>query len=664
MRPYLLCLLLATLGVAQVANFTVSVDDAASHPIPETLFGLMFEVRMPKAGVAVFVDNDLAIALVYRILSGDGGLYAELLRNRAFQQVTPGSSSSLVAWSAVNGAQISVVDSTAPLSSALPNSLQVQVSTGTSGPVGVANSGYFGIRVDQSWTYNASVNFKFAEGSTFSGSLTASLVGSDGTVFASASQDVSGADATSWTEFFVTLTPTSSAADTDNSFRLTVDGGAASGETIFFSLFSLFPPTFNNRPNGIRVDLSLADMQPAFFRFPGGNNLGERISGRWIWNNTMGPLTERPGRLGDWGYVNTDGLGLKEYLDFIEDMNMQSIMAVWAGYSFGGTVAEADLAPYIQEAIDQINFVVGDPSESEAAALRASLGHPEPYSLNWVEIGNEDFFAADTYQDYRWPEFVDALSSAFPDIQFIATTNAWSPTLSPTPQNYDVHVYQTPTWFYQNAFYYDGFQRNGTLYFEGEYAAISSNPNDLFGTPANGRFTFPVMSGSAGEAAFMTGLERNSDIVFAAAYAPLLQSVDSSQWTPNMISFNAGSVVLSTSYYVQQLFSLSKGTEYLPSTLPQNGGTVHWSVTRDAATSTVFIKLVNAGASTADVEFSLPFDVSPDATLTVLSGGQDDSNTLNAPDTVTPQTSAFDASSDFVLNAPSFSLSVLTLTQV
>ncbi|KAL5514182.1 hypothetical protein ACEPAG_2270 [Sanghuangporus baumii] len=641
MRSYLLCLLLATLGVAQVANFTVSVDGTASHSIPETLFGLMFE-------------------------SGDGGLYAELLQNRAFQQVTPGSSSSLVAWSAVNGAQILVVDSTAPLSSALPNSLQVQVSTGSSGPVGVANSGYFGIRVDQSWTYNASVNFKFAEGSTFSGSLTASLVGSDGTVFASASQDVSGADATNWTEFFVTLTPTSSASDTNNSFRLTVDGETASGETIFFSLFSLVPPTFNNRPNGMRVDLaqSLADIRPAFFRFPGGNNLGQSISGRWIWNNTVGPLTERPGRLGDWGYINTDGLGLKEYLDFIEDLNMQPIMAVWAGYSFGGTVAEADLAPYIKAAIDQINFVVGDPSESEAAALRASLGHPEPYSLNWVEIGNEDFFAADTYQDYRWPEFVSALSSAFPDIQFIATTDAWSPTLSPTPQDYDVHVYQTPTWFYQNAFYYDGFQRNGTLYFEGEYAAISSNPNDIFGTPADGRFTFPVMSGSAGEAAFMTGLERNSDIVFAASYAPLLQSVDSSQWTPDLISFNPGSVILSTSYYAQQLFSLSKGTEYLPSTLPQNGGTVHWSVTRDAATSAVFIKLANAGASAADVEFSLPFDVSPDATLTVLSGGQNDGNTPDAPDTITPQTSAFDASSDFVLNAPPFSLSVLNLTQV
>ena len=149
---------------------------------------------------------------------------------------------------------------------------------------------HIGIKVDQSWTYTASVNFKFAEGSTFSGSLTASLVGSDGTVFASASQDISAS--TSWTEFSVKLTPTASAPDTDNSFRLTVDGAAASGETIFFSLFSLFPPTLNDRPNGIRVDLAqvsllslevcylswwdlqtLADLKPAFFRFPGGNNL-------------------------------------------------------------------------------------------------------------------------------------------------------------------------------------------------------------------------------------------------------------------------------------------------------------------------------------------------------------------------------------------------------
>jgi len=187
---------------------------------------------------------------------------------------------------------------------------------------------------------------------------------------------------------------------------------------------------------------------------------------------------------------------------------MEPIMAVWAGFALGGTsVAENQLQPYIQQAIDQINFVIGSTSTAPGA-LRASLGHPTPFKLNFVEIGNEDFFASNTYT-YRWTHFVNSLKAAFPQIRFIATSNTFNPVLSPNPTDYDVHVYQTPTWFAQNSFFYDGFQRNGTKYFEGEYAAISTNPNDIFGTPANGRLVFPTMQSAAGEAAFITGLERN-----------------------------------------------------------------------------------------------------------------------------------------------------------
>ncbi|KAH8110298.1 glycoside hydrolase [Phellopilus nigrolimitatus] len=604
--------------VVQAANFSIVVNGSASHSIPDTLYGLMFE-------------------------SGDGGLYAELLQNRAFQQVVPGTSGSLTAWSAVKGAQISVVNSTSPLSSALPNSLQVQIPSGSSGAVGVANSGYFGINVNQSWTYNASFFYKFAEGSAFNGSLTASLVALDGTVLASSSSNVSGV--ANWTEFFVQLSPNASGANTNNSFLVTLDGGAAAGETVFFSLFSLFPPTYKNRKNGMRVDLAqaLADMKPAFFRFPGGNNLGQSIGGRWIWNNTVGPLTNRPGRLGDWSYINTDGLGLKEYLDFLEDEGMQSIMAVWAGYSFNGTVAEEDIAPYIQEAIDQINFVVGDPAKSEAAALRASLGHPEAYPLQWVEIGNEDFVAADTYSAYRWSDFVGNLSAAFPDLHFLATTYAFDPVLSPSPELYDVHVYQTPTWFSENTFIYDGY--------EGEYAATSN---------ADGHLSFPIMSGSAGEAAFMTGFERNSDIVFAAAYAPLLSSIDNFQW-PNVFFVSAANVYLSSSYYVQKLFSLSKGTEYLPSTLPSTNGTTFWSVTRDTEEGNVFIKIANTASDPAQLSFKLPFSVAPMGNAQVLTGSANATNSPATPEAVVPNNSQFDASEEFEWTAPGFSVSVLTL---
>ncbi|TFY83798.1 hypothetical protein EWM64_g208 [Hericium alpestre] len=438
----------------------------------------------------------------------------------------------------------------------------------------------------------------------------------------------------SWAQVNVTLKPSRSAPNTANNFTVTFDAAELAGATVNFALFSLFPPTFKGQANGMRTDIAeaLQEIGPAFFRFPGGNNLeGQTVATRWQWNTTVGPLTIRPGRIGDWGYANTDGLGLLEYLLWIEAMGMQSIMAVWSGYALEGTnLAENELAPYIEQAKQQIEFVVGDTS-TEAGALRASLGRPEPFELNFVEIGNEDFFAAQTYP-YRWRDFVGNLSASFPDIRFIATTDAWTPLLDPVPQSYDVHVYQTPSWFAENSFYYDAFERNGTTYFEGEYAAISTNANDIFGTPADGRLTFPTMAGSAGEAAFMTGLERNSDIVFAASYAPLLA-----------------------------LFSLNRGDEYLPSTLPSADGTLFWSVARRTSPREVIIKISNTAATPAPIAFQLPFAVQSSGTAQVLSGAQNASNTPETPDLVVPKTSTIGTGKSFNFTAGGFSVNVLTV---
>jgi len=408
---------------------------------------------------------------------------------------------------------------------------------------------------------------------------------------------------------------------------------------------------------------AIADVKPGFWRFPGGNNLeGASTADRWIWNNTVGPLQSRPGRQGDWGYANTDGLGLKEYLDFIEDVGMEPIMAVWAGYSFGGAVTSTSIQPFIQEAIDQINFVIGDPTQSAAAALRSSLGHPEPYALTYVEIGNEDFAdSSGSYASYRWKDFVTTLSTTFPHLNFLATTFVNDPVLSPKTNFWDVHDYNTPSWFFQNAFRFDSFARDGTKYFEGEYAAINTNASNLFGSGPT-RLSFPQMQGSAGEAAYMTDLERNADIVFAASYAPMLQSANNFQWTPNLISFDAGNVYLSTSYYVQKLFSLAKGALYLPSTLPSSTGSVHWSVTRSSSSGgQIFIKIVNAGSAAATINVSLPFAVSSSGSAQILSGAMAASNTPTAPQTVVPKTQSFTASKSFSFNAAAFSVNVLTL---
>ncbi|THH19616.1 hypothetical protein EW146_g1588 [Bondarzewia mesenterica] len=581
------------LATATNAQTTVVVQGTASHSIPSTLWGLMYEA------------------------SG-----YQFLQNRAFQQVTPGTTDALNAWSAVNGAGIAVIADPTPLSAALPNALEVSIPADNSGAVGFSNAGYWGIAVNSSFTYKASLHYRFTSTSTSPVNLTVALVSASGTVFASKSASVT--PTTTWTPLVFSLKPSTSASSTANTFQVTLEGAA--GKT------------------------ALAELNPSFFRYVGGNNLeGQSIAQRWQWNATVGPLTDRPGRLGDWTYINTDGLGLLEYLQWTEDANMASIMAIWAGYSLNGaSVGASGLAPYIEQARQQIEFVVGGTS-TPGGALRASVGHPEPFELNWVEVGNEDFFAATTYQ-YRWSQFVGNLSALYPNIRFIATTDAWSPVLNPIPKSYDVHVYQTPGWFASDSFYYDSFERNGTTYFEGEYAAISTNSNDIFG--------------STGEAAFMTGLERNSDIVFAASYAPLLGHVNGSQWTPNLVSFDAGAVYKSTSYYVQQLFSLNRGDEYLPSTLPTPDGTLFWSVVRQNSPNSVIIKVANTVGTAASLTFQLPFRVASTGTAQVLTGGETDSNTPAIPNLVTPKTSGIKTGQNFNYTAAGFSVNVLTIQLV
>ncbi|KAK0440615.1 glycoside hydrolase family 51 protein [Armillaria borealis] len=597
-----------------LSQTTVSVSSTASHPIPTTL----------------------------------------LLQNRAFQQVTAGTSAALKAWYSVNGALLTVVAETEPVSSALPNALNMTVASGATGPVGFGNTGYFGMKFTAGSTYNASFYYRFPESSDFIGELNVSLQTSEGDILASASVLVSG-NQTSWKQVFVSLTSDITPDAIDNIFVVTTDGASASGLTINFAMFSLFPPTFNNRQNGMRIDIAetLQAMKPSFFRFPGGNNLGQNTVSRWVWNATLGHLVDRPGRLGDWGYINTDGLGLLEYLLWCEDLEMEPIMAVWAGYGLGGqSIAEDDLEPYIQSAIDQARLLL------LFSTLWAELGHPEPFKLTYVEIGNE----IDRY-GYRWNLYVTALQSEFPNLHFIATTFPFNPILDPTPTEYDVHVYQSSTWMSENSFYYDDFQRNGTKYFEGEYATTKNDQGVYSSITRVNSFSFglrihlSIFYAATADAVFMTGFERNADIVFAASYAPLLQ-VNASHLRiiphPNLVVFDAGAVYPSVSYYVQQLFGVYRGDEYIPSTLPARDGTVFWSVVRKTS-------VINRNDNATDVTFQLPFNVSNAAAVTVLTGAKTSANTPSDPDLVLPQTSSISTGSTFDYSAPAFSVNVLVL---
>ncbi|KAG8767929.1 hypothetical protein FRC12_005948 [Ceratobasidium sp. 428] len=264
--------------------------------------------------------------------SGEGGLYAELLQNRAFQIVTPHTPGALAGWETYKNAALDVTNSTTGVSKALPNSLQVTIPAGLTGPIGFQNTGYWGMKVQSDWTYTGSF---YVKSSDFSGAITVSLVSaSSGRVYAS--RVLTGVTS-SWKKLSFSFKPTATAPDTNNILRFSVDSASATGKTLYFGMFSLFPPTYKNRPNGMRIDLAetLMATKPGIFRFPGGNNLeGGSASTRWKWNETIGPIENRPGRFGNWGYVNTDGLGLMEYFDWIEDMGAEPIFGIWCTFCF------------------------------------------------------------------------------------------------------------------------------------------------------------------------------------------------------------------------------------------------------------------------------------------------------------------------------------------
>ncbi|CAE6458592.1 unnamed protein product [Rhizoctonia solani] len=612
----LLALTLVTGALAQ-SSLRIQVTKNQTHAIPSTLYGWMWED----------INH-----------SGDGGLYAELLQNRAFQVVTPHTSGALYSWSAYKGTTLDVTNSVPGVSSALPNSLQATVPAGSTGQVGFDNSGYWGIKVQSGWKYTGSF---YARSDGYTGSVTVSLVSSSGTVYAT--KTLSGV-ATSWKKFTFDFTPTKSASDVKNVFRVTVDGARASGKSIYFGMFSLFPPTYKGRQNGMRIDLAdaLAGTKPRVWRFPGGNNLeGQTVARRWKWNETIGPLENRPGRQGDWGYANTDGLGLLEYLNWAEDIGAEPILGIWAGYALGGeTVPESQLQPYIQDAINEIQFITGDAKTNQWAKLRAQYGRTAPYKVKYIEIGNEDFFAANSYAQYRWKAFVNGLKAAFPDsgFEYIATTYP-STALDPAYTYIDWHQYNIPQWFIDRALEYDTYPRNGTQIFVGEYAVTSTNASCIFGSPACGRLEYPTLQGAVAEAAYMTGFERNSDVIFASAYAPTLQNVNGYQWTPDIVSFDAGSIVKSASYYVQQMFATNLGTHVLKTApAPSASVPLHWVASHDTTKKIVYLKASNTGSASFPASFAFDFPITGQSTVTLLSAPiANTSNTLAKTDAVVPK---------------------------
>jgi alpha-N-arabinofuranosidase len=430
------------LQIAQIGNPSLTAPTVqpaalqidATHPGPQVnsmFYGLMIEE----------INHSL-----------DGGLYGELIQNRVFKDdpTTP------LHWSLVqnNGGIGSIaLDTTQPVSgTALTTSLKVSVSQGQR--VGAANDGYWGIPVKPFTTYSASFWAK-ADGLGFTGPLMLDIESSDGTkVYAQAQVPQI---TTNWAKYTVFLTTSSVTPIESTRFVVSTSNPG----TFWLTQVSLFPPTYRDRPNGNRMDLmrKMADLKPSFLRMPGGNYLeGITIPDRFQWKQTLGPIEQRPGHLGTWGYRSDDGLGLLEFLEWCEDLHMQPLLAVWAGYALNGTHVNPgpDLAPYVQDALDEIQYVTGG-TNTTWGAKRAADGHPAPFPLKYVEIGNEDFFDGSGSYDGRFTQFYDAIHAAYPNLKLIATARIPNPTR--TPDLIDDHFYDTPRAMARNSNHYDTYSR-------------------------------------------------------------------------------------------------------------------------------------------------------------------------------------------------------------
>jgi alpha-N-arabinofuranosidase len=632
--------------------------------------------------------------------SYEGGLYGELIRNRSFKAdaIVPRVSPTNYVpgkylpvsfepnvkprfWSAVGGATM-VLDTNTPLNEFLNVSLKLDASTATAtSPAGVANGGYWGIPVKPKTTYTVSFFAKAAAG--FNGPVTVSLESADGkTVFAS--KKISGVSG-EWKQFETKLTTKTATASKDNVFKLTT----TSPGTLWLQNVSLFPPTYKNRKNGNRADLMelLAAMKPKFLRFPGGNYLeGNAFNERFIWKETIGPVEQRPGHPSCWGYWSTDGLGLLEFAEWCEDLKMEPILGVFAGYCLGrGGVIPAGpaLEPYVQEALEEIEYLTGDAKTTKWGALRAKHGHPKPFKLTYVEVGNEDFFDRSGSYDGRFAQFADAIKAKYPHLRVISSIgyeqpqNLW--VKSRTPDLVDEHYYRSMEETLAQSLRYDTYARtNPTKIFVGEWATRVGSPT-------------PNLSGALGDSAWMTCMERNSDIVLLSCYAPLLVNVSqltgngrSMQWSSDLIGYDALTSYGSPAYHAQKMFSTMHGDEILatdsqhiptrawqrrgrggPRGNPQQIREVFFNATRDSQRGIIYLKVVNASSQPQRINVAITGvkTIKAKGEAVVLSGDKlEATNSITEPNNIVPRIEKWDGlGANFSRDFPAYSVTVLKL---
>jgi len=596
----------------------------------------------------------------------DGGLYAELVKNRGFE-----FPDALMGWNKLSPSKARgglTVRDAAPFNAANPHYVRLE-SEGTA-PFGLSNEGFRGIGVRRGENYDFSIRVRGVEGSP---KLTVRLYGGDGAVLDTVELDGFTRD---WAKYTATLRP--NATDSKGWLAVLVEGRGS----LDLDFVSLFPErTWKNRPGGLRADMvqALADLHPGFLRFPGGCIVeGSVLARRYQWKTTIGPVEERKLLVNRWNYeflhrpapdyYQSFGLGFFEYFQLCEDIGAQPLPILNCGmacqFNSGELCPIDELGPYIQDALDLIEFANG-PATSTWGAKRAAMGHPAPFNMKMLGVGNEQW--GQEYVD-RYTRFAEVLKEKHPGIALVSAAGPssdderfrflWSKLRALHADIIDEHSYAKPEWFLDNAHRYDAYDRNGPKVFMGEYAAQSvgvvkvKNRNDF--------------ECALAEAAFLTGLERNADVVRMASYAPLFAHADAWQWTPNLIWTDNLRVMRTPNYHVQALFSRNRGDHILPVSLSGLSAAEEkrWyaSSSFDESAGEVILKLVNAtaGASVVTVDLAGAGRIDRGSLTVLYAEDPAAENSLDDPDRVAPHQVDFaPAGARFELNLPANSVSVV-----
>ena len=605
----------------------------------------------------------------------DGGIYAELIRNRSFKDGRRGGTDH---WHILkeSGDQSTIaIDLKHPVNEALTNSLRFKVITDNQ-KTGLANDGFWGIPVKPSTTYKGSF-FMMSDDSK--ADLVVSIEDSvQNVVFARTTVTGIG---NSWKKVNFTLTTAAGLQPTSKAHFVIRPTGKG---TYWFNLVSLFPPTYLGTPNGNRSDIMqlLAGMNPSFLRLPGGNFLeGGSFSTRYDWKKTLGPIEKRPGHQGTWGYRSSDGMGLLEYMRWCEDLHMEPLLAVFAGYTLNKDYLEAGplLKPFVDDALEEIEYVTGD-TTTVWGKRRALDGHPEPFKLHYVEVGNEDGFDMSGSYDGRFAQFFDAIRKKYPQLQIISTIGGkdWLGTRVPltkrVPDVVDEHYYRNAFEMESDADHYDKYERKGPKIFVGEWATREGKPT-------------PNFNSALGDAAWMTGMERNSDIVVMSCSAPLFVNVNPGgmQWESDLIGYNALTSYGSPSYYAQVLFSNYRGDQIIntlgenvpmqiqklnakdsaDNVKPKTYPSLFYVASRSSKTGTVYLKVVNAAGAPTKVSLNLTGIVNLKSTgklVELKAQRPEDTNSIDEPNKIIPITTVLKGiKNNFTHSFPAYSITVMQI---